>query len=353
MKVCPATLESRNLDLLRAIAVSCVLGAHLLLCLVDEKILHVADYAQWKSDTNELGHLGVLFFFVHTALVLMLSLERGPRAGLIVNFYIRRIFRIYPLSIACIVLVVLFHVPQVPDGIYSGWHWSEIVSNLLLIQNITQRADVIIPLWTLPREFQMYLVLPFIFLLLRRFPSSLIALILWVAFFAAVPNAPLLTCFPCFMGGVFAYQLAKERTFRLPAWIWPAAIAILFTSHVLAMATIFPDYRSDYIMCMFLGAVIPNVLDLGESWLTRAAKTIAKYSYGIYLFHDPVLWLAFNRLGGMPVWIRWATFASMMALVPFIAYRVLEAPMIDYGRRLAVRWSTTRQSAPIALPADA
>ncbi|HLH40465.1 MAG TPA: acyltransferase [Bryobacteraceae bacterium] len=249
-----ATLDSRNLDLLRAVAVSCVLGAHLLLCLVDEKVLHIASYDLWKWGTNELGHLGVLFFFVHTALVLMLSLERTPRAGMIVNFYLRRIFRIYPLSIACIALVLLLHIPQVPDASYSGWQWSEIASNLLLIQNITRRADVITPLWTLPREFQMYLVLPFIFLLLQRFRSSLAVLILWFGFFAAVPSMPLLSCFPCFMGGVFAYQLARERTFRLPSRTWPMAIALLLAAHVLAMATILPDYRSDYMLCMFLGA---------------------------------------------------------------------------------------------------
>jgi peptidoglycan/LPS O-acetylase OafA/YrhL len=311
-----ATLDSRNLDLLRAVAVSCVLGAHLLLCLVDEKVLHIASYDLWKWGTNELGHLGVLFFFVHTALVLMLSLERTPRAGMIVNFYLRRIFRIYPLSIACIALVLLLHIPQVPDASYSGWQWSEIASNLLLIQNITRRADVITPLWTLPREFQMYLVLPFIFLLLQRFRSSLAVLILWFGFFAAVPSMPLLSCFPCFMGGVFAYQLARERTFRLPSWTWPMAIALLLAAHVLAMATILPDYRSDYLLCMFLGAVIPNVADLRDSWMTSAAKTVAKYSYGIYLCHDPVLWFAFSKLGWLPLWIRWFIFAALMILAP-------------------------------------
>ena len=344
-----AGAESRNLDLLRAIAVLCVFAAHLILCLIDEKHIQVANYSNWKAGLNELGHVGVLFFFVHTALVLMFSLERTKSSALVLNFYLRRIFRIFPLSIACILAILLFRVPQVPDGQYVPWDWTEITSNLLLIQNIVRKPDMIMPLWTLPREFQMYLALPFIYLALKRISSSVFVLVLWIAFFAAVPSAPLLSCFPCFMGGVFAYQLSKERVGRLPSALWPAAILILFAGHVLLMFTIFPDYRTDYMMCMFLGAVIPNVLELNKSWLTGAALTVAKYSYGIYLCHDPILWFAFVKLAWLPLWMQWIALVALMALVPVAAYRILEAPMIELGRRLATRLTIARKPA-VAIP---
>ncbi|MDQ2946369.1 MAG: acyltransferase family protein, partial [Acidobacteriota bacterium] len=138
----------------------CVFVAHLTICLIEIHYIHVADYGAWKAGLNELGHVGVLFFFVHTALVLMLSLDRSGPKRLILNFYLRRAFRIYPLSIACILAVLLFQIPQVPYGKYLAWNWTEIGSNLLLIQNITRQPDMIMPLWTLPREFQMYLALP-------------------------------------------------------------------------------------------------------------------------------------------------------------------------------------------------
>ena len=339
MLASPRGAESRNLDLLRGIAVGCVFAAHLILQLIDVHFIRVGDYEKWKVWLNELGHVGVLFFFVHTALVLMLSLERTKARHLVLNFYIRRIFRIYPLCIACIISILLFRIPQVPAGRYVPWEWNEIASNVLLVQNITRLPDMIMPLWTLPREFQMYLVLPFIYLALRRIPSSLFVLILWFAFFAAVPSTPLLSCFPCFMGGVFAYQLAKERVFRLPALIWPAAITILFSLHALAVLTLFNDYRSDFVLCMFLGGVIPNVLELPQSWWTRASQTVAKYSYGIYLCHDPVLWFAFVKLNWLPVAMQWSVLVAMMVLVPLGAHRLLEGPMIDAGRRLAGRWT--------------
>ena len=73
-----------------------------------------------------LGHLGVLLFFVHTAFVLMLSMERlglGARQ-LYRTFAIRRFFRIYPLSTLAVLAAVCFQTPPVPWSgryIWKGW----------------------------------------------------------------------------------------------------------------------------------------------------------------------------------------------------------------------------------------
>ena len=335
----PCSAPTRNLDLLRAVAVSCVFGAHLCLLLITVGCFHPGNAALWNLQLNELGHDGVLLFFVHTALVLMLSLERTKSSRLVLNFYIRRIFRIYPLSIICIAAILLFRIPQLPEVPYASWNWREIASNILLIQNVTHLPDMIMPLWTLPREFQMYLVLPFLYLLLKRFPSNVTVLLVWFGFFAAVPSIPLLSCFPCFMGGVLAYQLGTQRVRGFSSLLWPFAILLLLAGHAAMAQTIFPDYRPDYILCMFLGLVIPNVADLSKSWLTRASQAVAKYSYGIYLCHSPVIWFAFVKLAWLPLALRWAALVTMMVLVPVAAYRLLENPLIETGRRLAARWT--------------
>jgi peptidoglycan/LPS O-acetylase OafA/YrhL len=335
----PASSEFRNLDMLRATAVLCVFLAHLTLFLIKFDYVPVVNKAIWGVLLEDLGHLGVLYFFVHTALVLMFSLDRTNPVGVILNFYVRRIFRIYPLSIACIAGILILKVPQVPDGTYVLWDAREILANVFLVQDFFRKPDMIMPLWTLPREFQMYLVLPFIYLLLKRFSSTVVALLLWFAFFAAVPSVPLLSCFPCFMGGVFAYQLGKEKVFRLSSALWPAAILGLTVLSFVLNLTIFPDYRADYIVCMLLGLVIPNVLELKESWITQASRSVAKYSYGIYLCHDPVIWFSFIKLKSFPVPVRWAALLFLMFVVPVAAYRWLENPLIEFGRRLATQWT--------------
>jgi peptidoglycan/LPS O-acetylase OafA/YrhL len=344
--------DSHNLDVLRAAAVLLVFCAHALLQVIDVHLVPVANYGVWNLALNEVGRVGVLFFFVHTALVLTLSLERTQSRAPALNFYIRRIFRIYPLSVATILVVLVFKIPQTPAEAYSPWAWSEILANMLLVQNLTHMQNIIQPLWTLPREMQMYLVLPLIYWAVRKFRSGAFVLALWLALVVLTPKAPmLLGALPSFLGGVFAYQLSRERVFRLPALLWPAAIVILFAAHAALYFTILPDYRADFVFCMFLGILIPNILDMEKSWLTLACQTVAKYSYAIYLCHDPILWLVFIKLAWMPLAARLLVLAAMMVAVPYIAYRFLEAPMIDAGRKLARLLDEPPAAAPVSAEA--
>jgi len=179
-------------------------------------------------------------------------------------------------------------------------------------------------------------MLPAIFFLLKRVPSKLTVLVLWVAVCGAQPLAPqLLEYAPCFLGGVFAYQLAKERTFALPSWVLPTSMSFLFVLYVLLKFTVLPDSRSDYLLCMFLGGIIPNVTEFKRSWLTSTCQVLAKYSYGIYLGHALVFWLCFVKLSFLPIAARLSLMIPLMFIVPFAAYKIIEAPSVALGRRLA------------------
>ncbi|HEY4054343.1 MAG TPA: acyltransferase family protein, partial [Terriglobales bacterium] len=144
-----------NLDLLRALAVLFVLFDHSATALG----FRGAGFVRFEW----LGRAGVLFFFVHTCCVLMMSLERDSN---LIRFYVRRAFRIYPLSIAavlCAIPVVSLH----------PWEW---ISNLGLIQNLTFARDSFGSIWSLPLEVQMYLFLPFIFWFASKSTWILLAL---------------------------------------------------------------------------------------------------------------------------------------------------------------------------------
>ena len=105
---------SSNLDVLRAIAVLLVLAQHL------SRRMHI-EHIAWVP-TSSLGLFGVLLFFVHTSLVLMYSLHRSKdRCGLhgpplLRDFYIRRAFRIYPLSILAICVALALHLGSDVNG---------------------------------------------------------------------------------------------------------------------------------------------------------------------------------------------------------------------------------------------
>src|SRR5215470_9199196 len=90
------TSNSANLDVLRSTAVLLVLFEHVMYALMV--------YAPLPETILKyilpMGRLGVILFFFHTSLVLMMSMKRisGARRSIFVlEFYIRRAFRIYPL----------------------------------------------------------------------------------------------------------------------------------------------------------------------------------------------------------------------------------------------------------------
>ena len=332
----PNTLSrgaSANLDLLRTVAVSLVLVNHL------TRHYHYDHF-------DDVGFFGVLLFFVHTSLVLMYSMQRSHLTGfaLVKDFYIRRVFRIYPLSILAILTAVALHLHADGRGLAVGPRPAplEFFSNLFLVQNLAYSNSIIGPLWSLPLEVQMYLFLPFLFLWRRRSLGSL--LLLWVVcgalghFPQTVPALAwftLLLFVPNFLPGVIAFTLPERRW--VPAYLWPVFILALT-----ALFFEFPSRRTGGVACLALGFGIPFFREITFRPLTFVANRIATYSYGIYLGHAFFIWWALTRHDS------WLLFWLMWLIIPVVLYHGFEHPAIEAGKRLAERWSVPRQ--PILEP---
>ena len=314
-----------NLDLLRTIAVLLVLLNHL------TRHYHIDRF-------DNLGIFGVLLFFVHTSLVLTSSMQRSHLAAkeLIKDFYIRRMFRIYPLSILAVLTAVALHLHADGRGLSIGLRPGprELISNLLLVQNLTGNASVIGPLWSLPYEIQMYVFLPFLFLWRRRTVASL--LILWLIagplghFPEAYPSLrwlSLLIYVPNFLPGVIAATLPNRKT--IPSYFWPI--------FVLALVALFywrPSRPMGALLCLLLGAAIPRFKEMTFSPLNWVGHRVATYSYGIYLGHAFFVWFALGRYNS------WVLFCLMWVFIPALIYYAFEHPMVRLGRRIAL-WASS------------
>ncbi len=338
--------ESSNLDLLRTLAVLFVAVYHLLL------------FFQYTTvgpfDLHALGHFGVLLFFVHTSLVLMFSLERQVNRGqnsFFAAFYLRRCLRILPLSVFVVLAVDQFGFPvgHLHNGIFSAvdLNHSGLLANLLLYQNITHTDSVIAVLWSLPYEMQMYLLLPFLFLLARRSEKLYVTVGLWLATVALgtlsqhFPHLPDFFIYaPCFMAGVVAYQVAQTHASRWPFYTWPA---------VLGLATIFylqtPGLRHGWLCCLLVGAAVPLFREMKSRWFRKSLQQVARYSYGIYLTHFVCIWFAFVALAHLPIAARWLVFGVTFVALPVAVYHLIEAPMIDFCGRLLNRQSAKQHQA--------
>lgn len=134
----PRLLITSNLNILRSTAVSLVLLNHVLrIWGLKHGILSFHD-----EFARCLGRLGVLLFFVHTSLVLSFSLERIGSRGwqLFRTFLVRRAFRLYPLSIVCILVIFAFQIPSMPYRRFVPYSWGGWLSNLALTTDLTGTA---------------------------------------------------------------------------------------------------------------------------------------------------------------------------------------------------------------------
>lgn len=341
--------ESGNMDFLRSIAVLSVFATHYY-------DIRTGAGPMWSIPWH-LGQLGVLIFFVHTSLVLMWSLERTSTQGqrLIAPFYSRRVFRIYPLSMTCVLFAYFFDAQWSPVNFWQNFTLTQYV---LFHGHKVLIPPTVAPLWTLPLEIEMYVALPLLFLLLRCRPVKLLVAI-WGASIVAAYTLPRLgdafTIFkyvPCFLGGVMAWRLIRVRdTRRLPGWLWPAAIAAVSCVWMRANERYLPLFIA--VLGMSLGLAIPLFHEIQSKAIRTASQVVARYSYGIYLCHFPIMLYVmdsdrhhwFKFIPTMPTISHYRgpihplLVVLLTGAVSFVLYHGIEEPGIRLGRRVA-RWLT-------------
>lgn len=311
-----------NLDFVRAAAVLCVAGSHAVVVVTRQssELLH------------HLGQLGVIMFFVHTSYVLMGSLERSRLWGWprVAEFFVHRALRIYPLAIVCVLIAA-----ALPG---QAWTPRQLLANLTLTQNLLFEESMVGGLWTLPLELQMYCALPFLFMALRR-RAAWWAIGAWLLALPLAHVRPeissrllVLDYVPCFLPGLIAWRLGRHGV--LPGWLWPLAVALAALPWLASGGN---QMGPRWITCLLLGLALPWFGEMSTRWLNRASHVVAKYSYGIYLTHYAALMVAFRVFDHLPFAAQVAAFAAMAVAFPYLAFHLVEQPMIAVGKRLGGR----------------
>lgn len=310
-----------NLDLLRSLAVTMVV--------YDHTAVSFGHYVPGG------GIFGVYLFFVHTSLVLMWSLERQP---FVLPFYIRRIFRIYPLAITAIAAALVFRLPVAFGGGWYTFHpftLSTIVSNVLLLQDLIRRPNIVGVFWSLSIEVQMYVVLPALFFFAIRERKIWQMLLLWLLAIACIRSSVpksygnvLLTVAPHFLAGVIAFIAFGKLKPVLPSW--------LFLPYLLLLVALFlhhPGLRRVYPITLLLGLSLPLFRQITARPFVFLFQHIALYSYGIYVWHELGIKLADHFLSGHADALKITAALLFTAVVSILGYHLIEAPMMQLGFR--------------------
>jgi peptidoglycan/LPS O-acetylase OafA/YrhL len=353
------------LDGVRALAVAMVLVFHAGL--------------GWMSG----GYVGVSVFFTLSGyLITSLALVEHERTGAldVRAFYGRRIRRLLPASLLCLVAVVALTA----GGLFAGVDhlrrdvWAAIIPvyNWVLLAGGRSYADLVAgvgdpasPLdhyWSLAIEEQFYWVWPLalvgVFALRRG--TRLVAVAILVA--AAAAAAPLIHAVwgadatywatparlgEILVGALIALLLHRPAVApgRMPAavrWLAPAGLVVIVWA-----ATTWPAGSGPaYVGWLPVFALASGALIVGlqvESPLRRILSVrpivfVGVISYGIYLFHWPIYAVLDRQRTGLDDAPLFAVRVAVTLAVAVLSFLLLERP-VRLARR--VRWRTTATAA--------
>ena|SRR6218665_257580 len=346
----------RGLNELRALAALSVIVHHLELYCFRDKKTSLYNVSTFEYFINSIGKNGVYLFFVLSGfLITFLLLKEKEQSDTISikNFYLRRVFRIWPLYMIIIVLsIVVLPVMVFETHFFDSETFymallrkEEIYSTTNILLYVFFLSNFALPMvgaaqtWSVSVEEQFYLVWPQI---VKRFSRQklLYAFVLLFVFFLAyqalhLPYSNLLKKIPLeimAIGGVFAYfwyyhKNRFEKYFESNGLFALNLIIIFF-------GIFFPVPR--IIVAVFFGLLILFVIterkwNLRSKWLAF----LGTISYGIYMYHPIMMFIssAFINKFVQDVWIYklflYILTGSTTILVSYLSYKFVEKRLID------------------------
>jgi peptidoglycan/LPS O-acetylase OafA/YrhL len=382
-----------GIEVLRAVAASVVVIHH-------TYTLSNGSAFHGGNTVEGFGGWGVDLFFLLSSFLLCEYFWRPREMRSIVVFYIRRFLRIAPAYYAVVVILFLFLANHAT--LFSGVGVGQLIASFTFTQWLTpgtaSSLNVDGALWTLTVEMILYLFIPLMALAVWKKP--LLTVLGLVAFASAYrvwialsgeplrswlfgSGAPPEATVRIFLGrqffgflSLFAVGMGLRYllvTKRLPQrWTRPlrrqsalVILSLLLPSALLLQAVNqASDYHNWFAFAFYdlgLGLMaVPALVYASRpvtgslSLLMRAGLWVGKRSYGLYLWHFPVVLSVYGRgpLEGPPqtshVLIRLVIIWVLALGLASASYSLIEKPAMEYAKKLGKRWVAHRAAQVVA-----
>lgn len=325
------------------------------------------------------GFVGVDIFFVISGFVVAHSaaqLSGSTALSFIAAFYARRLLRIAPALIVCVVLTSLATALLVPDAWLSEGNSRTGLAALFGLSNYVlafsandywaPRAEFnpFTHTWSLGVEEQFYFVAPLLFYVWRRGHGKLALKLLLVLAAASLLSAALAASFN---RQTLAFYSIHTRLWELSAgvalaltqarwrpWVvaWPVAVQRLVMGAALALMVLalgFADgtaFPWPWALAPVLATALLILLVVAQpqAWVSQAFASgamvwLGRLSYSLYLWHWPVFVLMRWTVGMESPWHKAAALAGAV-LLAMASLRFVERPLRH--RRFAAGTSQAR-----------
>jgi len=314
----------------------------------------------------DLGSFGVVLFFALSGCTLYLSNYDKVGYKNILIFYSKRFFRIWPAFIVSLVVYIGFSYVFISEYGVRKEYWVEaqfysditiknLISYVCLIFNITGPSGCFNnAYWSLPVEFQYYLIFPLIVMFLNVF--GVVGPILLSVFLYFFPKMSLVefndnivfTLAFSFCGGVLVGYLYKKYKLHIKNYFgFSLLISFILLASLLENDYVtLPElpilsgkwnwYGGLAILCVFISLFMKiNIHNKLEIFLTQYGTI----SYSTYLYHN--IFIAISVLLIIEFEIYDSILRCLMTLimtlicsyiVASISYKYIEKPSILLGR---------------------
>lgn len=328
------------LDGLRAAATIAVLLQHYLETVAQEIFQTFLAFAP--------GLFGVVLFFCISGYVIPFSVRNGLRPG---TFFVRRVFRIFPLFICVLTAVILFGAGGIApfSERLIGLHGFDYVANYLLIFEYLGAPPVLGVAWTLSVEFAWYgfFAIYFLYFGHRRvveaslvFSAGMMVLaLLCLALEIRAPMGRIGMIGAALLGYVFCcwhLRMVAGRAVVLVAIVFGCAtvlgqwVSFGYFDH--PQMSLF-NAQSAWLLALAAFVCVAGVRHVWTHafWRHPGLTMLGRLSFGIYLIHMPVLQILGNVFEGAAL-IGAATILTLF--VSELAYRYVEVPSNAAGKWL-------------------
>ncbi|MGB5759139.1 MAG: acyltransferase [Acidimicrobiales bacterium] len=337
------------LDGMRGIAIAAVVVYHTRFYLIQDRF-----------PTPRGGFLGVDVFFVVSGFLitaLLLIEDRRDDSISLVGFYWRRAVRLLPALVPMLGAYLLYASYA---GVLNRDKVAAVAAALGFVSNWWRVLDGSnVPglghLWSLAVEEQFYLLWPAaVLLLIRRRRFEVAAALVVVAIAASMSWRMFL--WSRADDWVLVYIRTDARIDQLllgalVAVLWfhgrlpgrPAGLAWLGAAVIgIAFAVASPQspvlYNGGFTVVAAATALVV-VGCLGGHWDGAGLlnfgplRQLGKVSYGLYLWHEPVLWATSREAGGLPVGVQVIIGVGLSILAAAVSWRLLETPALRQKNR--------------------